>query len=279
MLHDANLYKHMRPQDVRVFAAAARTLHVIIGVRRTNPASLPYIGQWGFIPKRIVCKAKTAEKDVVFMDSFGHIRRSRVAGLVVDPTLPVMRQAFSPNKLAAALKEWDWFMQALGVRSLQHDPVSRDLVKYPVELGGYYTVQSDPTQERYGCVQFFSGLHIHQLRSTDAKLSGYRAHCIHADYDLYCLVKPENPSRRESMTGTLLGVKHFWSPLFHAVQNFVNNQIGLPMVRHGSQEHLSHKDDTIDVFWPNGEISTHSGAEAIRELYAQRFGNRQPGML
>ena len=55
---------YMRPQDKVVFLDAARHFHSWILVRRTNPASLPYVGLPGYSPKRIDCKAKTADLDV-----------------------------------------------------------------------------------------------------------------------------------------------------------------------------------------------------------------------
>jgi hypothetical protein len=66
----------MRPQDKWVFLSAASHFRVWILVRRTNRASLSYVGQPGYTPKRIDCKAKTAAYDRL---------PYRLAGLVVDP--------------------------------------------------------------------------------------------------------------------------------------------------------------------------------------------------
>jgi hypothetical protein len=66
----------MRTQDITIFAQAARQFKVWILVRRTNPKSLQYVALPGYTPKRIDCKAKTADKDV---SSY------KLAGLVVDP--------------------------------------------------------------------------------------------------------------------------------------------------------------------------------------------------
>ncbi|MBK8977030.1 MAG: hypothetical protein IPM29_14035 [Planctomycetes bacterium] len=62
----------MRPQDIRVFKEVARDFDVWILVRETNEASLRWIGEPGFTPKPIDCKAKTADI-------------GPLAGLVVDP--------------------------------------------------------------------------------------------------------------------------------------------------------------------------------------------------
>ncbi|MCC6512079.1 MAG: hypothetical protein IT423_23480 [Pirellulaceae bacterium] len=85
----------MRSVDKAVFLQAAREMNLWILVRRTNPASLEYIGRVGYTPKPIDCKAKTADLNVGLCNS---------AGLVVDPT--VQPQAFSPSKREKALDEW-----------------------------------------------------------------------------------------------------------------------------------------------------------------------------
>src|SRR5207237_806375 len=72
----------IRPRDINAFTAAAKVYKVYILVRRTNPASLKYIGMPGFTPKPLDCKPKTADADIV-IDG----RRRETAGLVVDPTL------------------------------------------------------------------------------------------------------------------------------------------------------------------------------------------------
>lgn len=86
----------MRPSDRIVFLDAARTFQLWILVRRTNSASLKFIGLPGFVPKPIECKAKTADKDAPGF---------QLAGLVADPTR--CPAAFSPAKLAKALQIWN----------------------------------------------------------------------------------------------------------------------------------------------------------------------------
>ena len=54
----------MRPQDKTIFLNAARQFQVWILVRRTNRASLEYVTRAGYMPKRIDCKAKTADTDI-----------------------------------------------------------------------------------------------------------------------------------------------------------------------------------------------------------------------
>lgn len=92
----------MRPTDKQIVLQAAREMNLWILVRRTNPASLQYIGRPGYTPKPIDCKAKTADRNVGQCQS---------AGLVVDPT--VQPFAFSPGKLEKALREWRMHSQEM----------------------------------------------------------------------------------------------------------------------------------------------------------------------
>lgn len=125
----------MRPVDKPIFAAAARQFDVWILVRRTNPASLKYVGLPNFMPKRIDCKAKTADRDV---------GRYRLAGLVVDPT--VQPQAFSAGRMVSAEHCWRQFAAEQG------------LAAGPVR--GSYAVDDDPQSPHCGCVTF-EGRYIH----------------------------------------------------------------------------------------------------------------------
>ncbi|HEX7358917.1 MAG TPA: hypothetical protein VF283_00360 [Bryobacteraceae bacterium] len=86
----------MRPQDKIVFLEAARLFQSWILVRRTNVASLAYIGKKGYISKAIHCKAKTADSDAP---------PYTVAGLVVHPEVHsgVFR---TEKKKAEAKKCW-----------------------------------------------------------------------------------------------------------------------------------------------------------------------------
>lgn len=118
----------MRSQDKAVFLEAAQKFQVWILVRRTNRASLPYIGLPGYAPKRIDCKAKTADLDV---------GNYKLAGLVVDAT--IHPKAFGPGKTAKAQAAWT-SMKPL--------------------LGRVYTVDADPKSKHYGCLKC-EGKYIH----------------------------------------------------------------------------------------------------------------------
>lgn len=118
----------MRFEDKRWFLEAARQFQVWILVRRTNRASLEYVGRAGYTPKRIDCKAKTADADVP---------PYKLAGLVVDPNLQPM--AFKVDKVATAKELW-FTMKPL--------------------LGTIYTVDIDRKSKHYGCLRQH-GSYIH----------------------------------------------------------------------------------------------------------------------
>lgn len=119
----------MRPSDKRAFLEAAAHFHSWILVRRTNPSSLRYIGQGNYTPKRIDCKAKTADVD---------LPPYQLAGLVVDPR--VHPKAFKPVKQSKALDAWQAIEPLLG--------------------RGVYTVDTDKSSRHYGCLRE-SGKYIH----------------------------------------------------------------------------------------------------------------------
>jgi hypothetical protein len=111
----------MRPQDKLVFLEAASQFQVWILVRRTNVASLKYIGKHGYTPKRIDCKAKTADLDS---------RNLKLAGLVVSPI--VHPNSFKPTKVQKAKEAWE----AMG----------------PL-VGSVYSVETDTKSQHYGCLK------------------------------------------------------------------------------------------------------------------------------
>jgi hypothetical protein len=118
----------MRSQDKAIFLEGARQFQVWILVRRTNRASLEYVGRPGYVPKRIDCKAKTADTD---------IPPYKLAGLVVDPT--IHPKAFSPGKSAKVGDCW------AAMKPL---------------LGTVYKVDTNTKSKHYGCLQL-QGSYIH----------------------------------------------------------------------------------------------------------------------
>src|SRR5207302_820037 len=110
----------MRAQDKAIFLEAARQFQVWILVRRTNRASLEYVARPGYTPKRIDCKAKTADVDTP---------PYKFAGLVVDPT--IHPKAFKADKAAKARDCW------AAMKPL---------------MGTVYKVDSNHASKHYGCV-------------------------------------------------------------------------------------------------------------------------------
>lgn len=117
----------MRPQDKNIFLAAAKALNLWILVRRTNVESLKYIGKAGYVPKRIDCKAKTADYN---------IGKFELAGLVVDPD--IHPNAFKPGKLAKAIQSW---------KSMEGQM-------------GSYQIESSTGSKHFGCLKIH-GQYIH----------------------------------------------------------------------------------------------------------------------
>jgi len=143
---DIDVLKHMRPKDVIVFQDAAKHFNVYIAVRRTNTASLKYIGVAGYVPKRLDCKPKTADQDGIVE---GQLRE--LAGLVVDPTI-VGEAAFKPGKYKKAVTEWEKFSHTLlGPPMLDVD--GRPAYTY-IPPGKFYAVQLDNSHKHYGCLMF-----------------------------------------------------------------------------------------------------------------------------
>lgn len=84
----------MRPGDQAKFLETANALGWWIFVRSTNEYAFQYIGQPGYCPKPVTCKAKTADQ-------------THRAGLVTCPHL--VPDAFSKRRLPNAIKIWeDW---------------------------------------------------------------------------------------------------------------------------------------------------------------------------
>jgi hypothetical protein len=126
----------MRAADKTIFSDAARQFRAWILVRRTNPDSLKYVGQAGYVPKRIDCKPKTADTD--------H-GRPIWAGLVVCP--PLCSGAFlSDKKKSDAASSWAKFVaqEGLGKPNCQSP----------------YSVDENKQSKHYGCLMF-EGSYIH----------------------------------------------------------------------------------------------------------------------
>ena len=249
----------MKPNQAGAFQAAAKRFNVYILLRRTNVMSLRYIGDPNCVPKRLDCKAKTADADYTAA-AFGP---KQTAGLVVDPTITGPASFNGGRKYAAALAEWSSFAARMlkpAVRTL----AGQQAVTY-IPDGGLYFVDLDPASLRHGCVKFTASSLL-----TAGKY-------IHGDFDLYGIVRADDPARNVAVSETRLGQHHSRSPEFFDVQNFVNNRIGVPMVLHGAQESYGpeHSEEGIDIFHPDGTMAGAENAAEIARLYETVFKGRK----
>ena len=242
---------YVRPNHVPLFAAGAKQFQVYVLIRKTNQASLEYMGRPGYTGKRLDCKWKTANHDVGFY---------RLAGLVASPE--IQPQAFTGAKLESAWREWRQHQELILRLPEGTDPTGLDL------RGSHkpYALQMNPRHKHYGCVVWIEE-GILQPRY------------IHADYDLYALVPAANPGQRAApRQEEMLGTAHSAGPQWFAFMNWMDQQLGFPMIFHGEQEHfLPHVEDEVIVFFPDGRtVRLLEGKAAIEKFYAVTLGGRQP---
>ncbi|WP_421982844.1 hypothetical protein [Roseibium sp.] len=262
MAGHSDILSHMKGPHIGVFKTAAKLYNVAILVRRTNTASLQHIGEPYAVPKRLDCKAKTADYNVVPTGArLPEAKRGVIAGLVVDPNL-FGEGAYTDGKYAKALAAWRSFAGQLHPEMSTHEK-QKSFTYIPA--GGQYFVERNPEDPYYGCVKFTSSSLI-----TAGK-------CIHGDFDLYGIVDMDAPDRIVRVKEKRLGQTHARSPKFVDVQNFVNSRIGVNMILHGSQETYAsdHEDDDLDVFFPDGRIEyAGPGANDLAAFYQRHFPGR-----
>jgi hypothetical protein len=247
---NTEVFKYMPPKHVEGFQRTAGHFKVWILVRRGNPKSLKWIGQFGYIPKMLDCKAKTADQEVPGREC---------AGLVASPEL--LPDAFGPNKRPKAVEEWNKFVPQLYF----FDPQDQQKNLAADKVGKHYTVQLDTRHKHYGCVMY-------------KPVFRAQADYIHADYDLYAIVPAANPSAnvfvREEGFG---GVQHSRGQKLYDVQYFLKAAgmlkdaecPNVPMVRHGEQETFKTDIcDDLDVFWPDGKSTSElKKGKEIEDFY------------
>src|SRR5688572_29251310 len=250
-------HDYMRAHDVGVFSAAAVRFKVWILVRRSNVAAKEYIGKAGYVPKRLDCKAKSADGPAILP----RLGRKETAGLVVNPKIPGMETAFkSGTKFNNAVRIWDKYFA-----SLCWIPNPGDAQKTYYPHGKFYGVQMEEKHPHYGCVTFSSASLISA------------ASYVHSDYDLYAIVPQSDPTSNVRVKEERLGMSHSRGREFFDIQHWLNRNMGIAMILHGDQEKYSDDvEDQVDVFWPDGRPPTEAyGAEAIRRLYETTFQGRQ----
>jgi len=109
-----------------IFSQVAIQTKYWIFVRLTNRESLRYVNLQGYVPKRIDCKAKTA-------DSNSKKGVWQLAGLVVD--YRVHSDVFKPEKIGSAKKAWGEF--------------ERGVLNVP---GSPYRTDTNSASKHFGCV-------------------------------------------------------------------------------------------------------------------------------
>lgn len=145
-------------------------------------------------------------------------------------------KAFKPGKEAKALAAW----KSMG-------PLA----------GSRFKTEFNPSSKHYGCLLL------------DGKY-------IHGDYDLKDIIDTAQAHRNLAAVETLSGMLHRRGAKFYAVQQFVNQRIGSPMIQHGGEaQYADHSEEPIDAFGPNGEDVTLLNEFTVRSWYAERFGGRQ----
>ncbi|HRW60631.1 MAG TPA: hypothetical protein P5340_08250 [Defluviicoccus sp.] len=268
----------MRQKDYKAFFDTARDFGVFILVRQLNEASVQYIGQRGFVPKPLDCKAKSAKRDFAH-PSLGWLK---VGGLVVDPTLPGFEAAFGvgpPHE--DALKAWRAWMGPNGAET-------------PLAVAGgadgrpqtdrlickRYFVDLDQKSMHYGCVKWAKADAIRVVAGTGRLVACCGSSYLHGDYDLYAIVSASNPAVNVRVTAPdRSGYKHTRGPLFMDVQGRLKSLIGVPMVRHGEEETFTatpKQDDVLYVFFPDGsDPICLEGPQDIDRFYQERLDGRQ----
>jgi hypothetical protein len=232
----------MRRQDREIFRQTAIRLKLWLLVRRTNEASLAYIGRPGYYPKPIDCKCKTADKD-------GYPGKKH-AGLVVDPSR--FPRSFHGAKLPKALAIWNEFLSKHGRLGPHGNKVA------PPSNAQGYGVVDNPRSEHEGVVT------LNRLY-------------LHGDYDLYDIIDPKEPRRNEPRFEILHGERHMSSPHLEAVKTAINNAVGVPVIQHGGEmQYTGHSEQTIDGFMPSGDTFEINTLNGIREVYQIVFEGRKP---
>lgn len=247
---DPTIFRHMRAVDIPLFAATAKLRKAYILVRRTNPASIPYVGRPGYTPKPIDCKAKTADQDVT-IDGRTH----EVSGLVVDPNLVKDGAYRSSQRFQDAVRIWEKFKVHLAPPGVTFVPEDRR-----------FGVQDDPKQPHFGAVIMWRNGHRH----VNTQLF------IHGDYDLFSIVAADDPSEHLFVQETLLGQPHARGQLLMDVRFYLNHRMGVPMICHGEQDNFDDSfNEKVDIFFPDGQtVKTREGPSLFAFFQTEFAGRR-----
>jgi hypothetical protein len=261
------LYEHWQ-----VFYTISTAKKLWILVRQTNVWSLDYVGQKGYTPKPIECKAKTADCNP------GGIYK--VAGLVVDPTKFLEGQVFAPDKEKKARKAWQEFAAkylysgiSLHWEKPKTDPAkiassayAQGDVGQPNKIGTF-RINEDPKSKNYGCVQVFQD-------------GEYKY--MHGDYDLKDVVDAQDPLHHEAWARKTKGTIDIRVVLprhnLRELVDEVNKLLGWPMVQHGAEaQFAADADEPINVFGPQGQTRVLPDEAAVKDFYRNAFRDPKTG--
>jgi hypothetical protein len=247
---------YMRQKDVDAFKAAAHhyKLWILLRQSKTVVKERGYIGKKGYVPKRLDCKAKTADRDV----RLPGLGEKKTAGLVVNAMLDEMADAFDGADHLRRAKDYWWKFKT----HCYFPRPGENLTYFPG--GKFYSVQMDRSHAHFGCVMFSAWSNV------------ANASYVHSDYDLFGMVREDDPAANVRVPERRLGEAHNRGREFFDVQHFLNRRMGVAMVLHGEQEKYSDDvNDVLDVFWPDGvTVKTVRGAADIRNLYQTTFKGR-----
>ncbi len=279
------LKKYIHYDHVSALKDASRKLGLFILVRRTNPESLKFINYPGFIPKPLLCKPKTADRNIKWTVS-GKPRQINCAGLVVNPYLLGIAAFSSWKKCSSAMETWDKYWGD------------------NIPLG--FSIQENTDSSYYGCVMRGNNastrVYPHNRKEqgkekadkinmvsspsntfidTDAVNSLPRGCAyIHGDYDLYAVIHKDDLSNRSSINALFDKQSHKHGLYWPQLEAFINGRIKIDMIQHGSQENFSgHTDEVVDIFAPFPEFDLQHrktiNIANMRQVFLEMFDNRK----
>lgn len=258
--YEPRLHKGVKPEHARAFASVAAELGLVLLLRATNEASLPYMGMTCYTAKPIDCKPKTCDRDVVVGPQL-----VECAGLVADPTV-VGRQAYGSDKIKEALDTWRSFEHSMHRRTLGNGVT----VYERADCKGFYAVDIAPAstlQRHHGCLLVSDQAVPSDFdpRKSHSRTWIRRHMCyIHGDYDLYGVIDGHAAAKAgddklwqmDTYNQPLLGQKHFVTAQSGAAREALNDALGCDLIKHGEQSAWQYKNEADDVFifFPNGQV-------------------------
>jgi len=242
----------MIEDHISVFQQAADKFVCQIVVREVNPLAARWFKhprQYACFPKPVTCSAKTANAE------------HPLGGLVVNPE--IQPTAFKPKDLWPAKEKWLKFLRSPGARK--------------------YRVIEDGQFKGALLLKDFSG------QQSRYRPSGGEA-LLHSDYDLLAVHKMKKAKKGYRLDQQHLKLPHGPGPdmdkknieahgdrellkivnLEFSVQQFVNSQLNLPVIQHGSEStygDFGAGDDEEILIFPPGLVSHRRGKSFCSDNY------------